>query len=340
MDVQDLDDAATELYALTPADFTARRAELAAQARTAGRKDLAKAITELRRPTVSAWLVNQIARGAAGAEEEIDEVQALGADLRTAQAQLDAPAMKACAKRRHDLIAALLQRAETIGDEGGQKVSAGARRELEETFGAAIADEQAGLAVTSGRLTRALVYAGFGEVDVTEATATPVSAKQRHLRSTPKDAALPSPTSTRPKHRPGQAKSSGQTAEPTTARRVRDEEPADPHVAAARAEAEHQAAREKAIETADIARADEAAAIDEFEAAERRRDDVRAQEVRLTEKLTELQREIVRVRHELDDLTRSMGAADREYQRRQRQVDQARKAVLHAERELDRLSDG
>ena len=346
MDVQDLDDAATELYALTPAEFTGRRAELAAQARGAGQKELAKSITGLRRPTVSAWLVNQLARGAAGAEEEMDEVQALGADLRTAQAELDAPAMKACAKRRHDLIAALLQRAETVGDQEGQKVSAAARRELEETFGAAIADEQAGLAVTSGRLTRALVYAGFGEVDVTEATATPVSATQRHLRSTAppstpgRSTAHPGTSSSNSKDRSGQAKSPGRAATGATGRSTRTADPqAEAQATQERAEAAQEAAREKAVEAADIARADEAAAIDEFEAAERRRDDVRAQEVQLTEKLAELQREIVRVRHELDDLTRSSAAADREYQRRQRQVDQARKAVLHAERELDHLND-
>jgi hypothetical protein len=372
MDVQDLDDAATELYALTPADFTARRAELVAQARVGGLKDLAKAVSELRRPTVSAWLVNQLARGAAGAEEEIHELETLGADLREAQAQLDAPRMKECAKRRHELVAALLRRADTVGDEEGQKVSAGARRELEETFGAAIADEQAGLAVTSGRLTRALVYAGFGDVDVSEATATPVT-KQRHLQSTSKS-------------RSGEAKSAGTTdggrrsapgrsgkagggrgeadrhgrveagqhdrgtgtghggtaAEPTDSDIAAEQTDGDTtaeQAAAEQADAEALAAREEAIDAADVARADEAAAIDEFEAAERRRDDVRAQEVRLTDSLTELQREIVRVRHELDDLTRSMAAADREYQRRQRQVDQARRAVQHADRALERLTD-
>src|SRR5690242_4436162 len=149
MDVVDLDDAATELYALTPAEFTARRTELVGQARKEGQKDLAKEISELRRPTVSAWLVNQLARGAGGAGAEIEELEHLGADLRAAQEQLDGPRMKELAKRRHDLVAALVRRAETVAADGDQKLSAGAQRELEETFGAAVADEQASLAVTS-----------------------------------------------------------------------------------------------------------------------------------------------------------------------------------------------
>src|SRR4051812_45905283 len=145
MDVVDLEDATAELYGLTPAGFTARRTELVAQARQEGQKDLAKAISELRRPTVSAWLVNQLARGAGGADQEIQELEDLGTDLRTAQAELDGPRMKDLAKQRQKLLAALIRRADTVGDGDGQKVSAGVRRELEETFGAAIADEQASL---------------------------------------------------------------------------------------------------------------------------------------------------------------------------------------------------
>jgi hypothetical protein len=313
MDAVDLDDAAAELYALTPAEFTARRAELAAQARKDGQKDLAKEISELRRPTVSAWLVNQLARGAGGAGEEIEDLEQLGKDLRAAQEQLDGQRMKELAKHRHELVASLVRRAEAVATEGEQKVSAGAQRELEETFGAAVADEQASLAVTSGRLTRALVYAGFGDVDVSAATATPLSAKRRQLGSAPKKRAA--------------------KASPATG----DDSATDSSAQAATDRA--RAAREQATEALDIARADEAAAVDEFEAADRHRDELRAQETRLTVTLDELQREIVRVRHELDDLTRSLGSADREYQRRQRQVDQARRAVQQADQALQQLTD-
>ena len=322
MDAVDLDDATAELYALTPAGFTARRTELVAQARKDGSKDLAKAISELRRPTVSAWLVNQLARGAAGADEEINELEELGDDLRTAQAELDGPKLKELTKRRQKLIASLVRRADAVGDDE-QKVSAGVRRELEETFAAAVADEQAALAVTSGRLTRALVYAGFGEVDVTAATATPVTPNRRHLQSAPKHQSG--------EHLSSKSSDAIRTGKPETGAAEPETGPtAEQEAAAAR-----QAAMQAATEAVDLARADEAAAADDLEAAAQHRDSIRAEEVRLTETLEELQREIVRVRHELDGLTRSLAAADRDHQRRSRQLDQARKAVRQAEEALD-----
>lgn len=57
-----LAEAAAELYAGDPASFTGRRGELAAQARAAGQAAAAKQITALRKPTYSAWLVNQLVR--------------------------------------------------------------------------------------------------------------------------------------------------------------------------------------------------------------------------------------------------------------------------------------
>jgi hypothetical protein len=100
--VPDLESAAAELYALPPGEFTARRSALAAQAREAGAAGDAKTIAALRRPTVSAWLVNQLVSGDAGSGDEsgdgpgegvgavadIDELESLGAELREAQAAL------------------------------------------------------------------------------------------------------------------------------------------------------------------------------------------------------------------------------------------------------------
>ena len=53
---------AAELYALPPGRFRAARDERAAQAKAAGERDLAAQIRKLARPTVSAWLANQLAR--------------------------------------------------------------------------------------------------------------------------------------------------------------------------------------------------------------------------------------------------------------------------------------
>jgi hypothetical protein len=311
----DLEDATTELYALTPAEFTARRSALVAQARAAKRPDVAKAVSELRRPTVAAWLVNQLARGEQGASDEVDDLESVGAQLREAQARLDGPRMKELTRRRHELVAALVRRASAVAAAAGdQKVSASVQRELEETLGAAVADEQASLAVTSGRLTRALVYAGLGEVDVSEATATPIGSIRR-----------PEPVS-----------SKGTTSTRAKADRDADGEPPEQDVADQAAQAAA-AERQRAVQAAEEAAAEFATAEDELAASEQRRDQVHAQESELAGRLDELQREILQTRHELDAVSRKVMAADREHQRQERQTRDARKAAQRAEQAVARL---
>jgi hypothetical protein len=321
----DLENATNELYALTPAEFTARRTALVAQAREAKLPDVAKALSELRRPTVAAWLLNQLARGGQGAGDEIEEIEALGTQLREAQAQLDGRRMKELTRRRHELIAALVRRAGAVAaGAGDQKVSASVQRELEETLGAAVADEQASLAVTSGRLTRALVYAGLGEVDVSAATATPIGSARR-VR----------PASARAgTGQAGSDRSGSGQAEPGRAGSGRAE---SGQAAADRAQEAAAAERRRAVEAAEQAAAEFASAEDELAASAQRRDQNRAQEAELSSRLEELQREILQARHELDAVSRKVAAADREYLRQERQTRDARKAAQRAEQALARL---
>jgi hypothetical protein len=71
----------------------------------------------------------------------------------------------------HQVVYALTQEARRLAAERGQAVSEDVERELQETLEAALADPAAAGAVASGRLTRALSYAGLGTVDVAGATA-------------------------------------------------------------------------------------------------------------------------------------------------------------------------
>ncbi|HKG49740.1 MAG TPA: hypothetical protein VKB14_04830 [Actinomycetales bacterium] len=163
--------AADELYGLAPDAFTAQRGELAKQARASGNKGAAAEIAKLRKPTVPAWLVNLLAREESG---ELADLLALGEQLREAQAQLLGPRMKELSQQASVAVKGLSRRAAELGDAAGQAVTAAVDRDVEQTLRAALADPQAEAAVSSGRLTRALAYAGFGEVDVTAATATPL----------------------------------------------------------------------------------------------------------------------------------------------------------------------
>jgi hypothetical protein len=173
----DFEAASRDLYGAAPEEFLAHRSEWVARARAGGSRELATAIGKLRRPTATAWLVNLLTRDPEGAEA-LRELAALGARTRTAQAALDAEALRELDRRRRELVRALVDRADEVGGGAGHPVTAAVERELTETFAAAVVTAEAAAAVTSGTLTRALAYSGFGDVDLAAAAAVPRPAAQ------------------------------------------------------------------------------------------------------------------------------------------------------------------
>ncbi|MDO5285573.1 MAG: hypothetical protein Q4G45_01955 [Actinomycetia bacterium] len=216
----DLEQAAEELYGIDPATFVARRTELVKQARAAKDRPLATAIGALRRPTVSAWYLNLAARAPL---PELGELLQLGAEMREAQARLDMAAVAGMTGRRRELEQAVLTGLTRLLETRGVTASAASLAEVQSTLTAAVADPRAEQVVTSGCLARALVYAGFGEVDLTGALGAELDLRTRQAAedraqaaaATPADedapAALPSGegrphqggTSDRPGPRPG-----------------------------------------------------------------------------------------------------------------------------------------
>ena len=172
----DVEAAADRLYALPPDQFTRARDELATAARDADDRQLATQIKALRRPTVAAWALNLLARDAGAA---LEGLLLLGEQLRAAQADLAGDRIKELSGRRPTLTRDVLARVRQLAAEHDERVTPQAADEIEATLQAALADQQAALAVASGRLTRALSYAGLGEVDITAATATPLTAPPR-----------------------------------------------------------------------------------------------------------------------------------------------------------------
>jgi hypothetical protein len=171
-----LAEVADELYGLSPAEFTAARDAHAQEARAAGEREVSDAIRKLRRPTVSAWLVNQLVRSDA---DPVDQLLELGQELREAQQALDGDQIRDLSAQRGQLTQALVQEARRLAAAAGQPVSEANAREVEATFDAALADPAAADAVRSGRLTKALSYAGFGEVDIGDAVAVPSASPER-----------------------------------------------------------------------------------------------------------------------------------------------------------------
>jgi len=165
--------AADELYGADPAGFVARRGELVKQARTAGDKALATHIAALRRPAVAAWYMNLLARAGS---TELDELIDLGATMRQAQGALDMARVTSLAPRRRELEHAVQRRLDMLLATQGITASPAAWGEVGHTLTAVAADASAAAAVRSGCLARSLVYAGFGEVDLSDAVGAELEA--------------------------------------------------------------------------------------------------------------------------------------------------------------------
>jgi len=151
----DLRDAVAELYSSDPDEFVERRGALVAQARAAGQTPVAKQIAGLRKPTRSAWIVNQLVRAVPGVTAEL---ASLGEELRAAQGSLDGEALRELSRRRRELVESLARQAFAVS--GLQAPPAGLRDEVTATLGAALADPQ--VAGQLGTLERAVHSEGFG----------------------------------------------------------------------------------------------------------------------------------------------------------------------------------
>ncbi len=152
-----LGEAAAELYSADPEEFVERRAALVARARAEGDAPAAKQIAGLRKPTRSAWVVNQLAHSDSGVAAQLI---ALGDELRAAQASLDGARMRELSVRRRKLIEELTQHA--FAAAGQHAPPAALRDEVTSTLGAALADPGVAEQLQAGTLHRPVRPDGFG----------------------------------------------------------------------------------------------------------------------------------------------------------------------------------
>ena len=156
----DLDQTADELYALPLEDFIAERDARAKRIRADGNRELAGRVGALPKPTVAAWLLNQLSRQRPDA---VDQLVSLGADLRAVQQNLDGEQLRALGRRRQQLVRAFVREAAQLADELGRPLSGATSTQVEDSLRAAVADESAGAALLAGRLAAPLSYVGMGE---------------------------------------------------------------------------------------------------------------------------------------------------------------------------------
>jgi hypothetical protein len=157
--------AGDELFGLPPEEFVAARDELARRLRRQGDAEAARRVKALRRPPLSAWAVNQLARGERPA---LEALLATGERLRAAQREAltggDADELRAAARAEREAVAGLVTAALARLREAGHPASDATRDRVAATLHAAAASPEAADLVRHGRLTADLDPAGFGAV--------------------------------------------------------------------------------------------------------------------------------------------------------------------------------
>ena len=151
-----------DLYALPVEEFTKARDELAKELRQAGKKGAADEVKSLRKPSVSAWAVNQAVRRR---PQEAKALVKAGDELRKAQRGVvsgrDPAQLREANSAHRRLVEELTDEARAALEEGGAATSGTVTR-VAQTLRAASIDKEASKALTAGTLAEDVEQAGFG----------------------------------------------------------------------------------------------------------------------------------------------------------------------------------
>lgn len=153
------------LYSRPLAEFTAARDRLARDLRQAGDKAAADDVKALRKPTISAWAINQLVRKE---RMRIRSLLVAGEKLRSAHADLlggGRPGeVREATEAERKAIGHLVSSAAEILSRAGHPVSESALERIATTLRAAAVDEEGRALLEQGRLTGDLDPTGFGPI--------------------------------------------------------------------------------------------------------------------------------------------------------------------------------
>ena len=156
-----LEVALDELYGADPSEFVAARKRLAADLRTSGEKDAAKALQAARRPTTAAWALNQLSRQEPALVESFLEA---GRELQATQMGARAggrEAMRDATRVHRDALAAATDAALATLE---SRATDAYRTQILATLHAASVDDAVGEQLQHGRLVREITGStGFPE---------------------------------------------------------------------------------------------------------------------------------------------------------------------------------
>ncbi|ROR92068.1 hypothetical protein [Nocardioides aurantiacus] len=181
---------ADDLYAGHVEQFVPRRDAAVRAAKQAGEPALARDVGRLRKPSVAAWAVNLLVRVEA---EQIDQVLAVAASLRSAAEALDGDELRALTRQRRQLTAALATTARSRARDEGTRLSEAVVEQVEDVLTAAMLDPVAAQVVLTGRLVRSFTSTGVSDLDVASVVAVPDALGVRATPREPEGDADPAP---------------------------------------------------------------------------------------------------------------------------------------------------
>lgn len=173
--------AGEELYGVPLERFVAERTALAKRLRAEGDREGADAVQALRKPTVSAWAVNQLARRKS---KEMKELVRSAERLRRAHGGKEATFKEAVAAERR-ARGALVACARKILEEEDRAPSDAVLQRVERTLQAVAGNPDASHAALAGTLVEDLEPAGFESLAGIRPPARPPATKGQ-ARTTPK----------------------------------------------------------------------------------------------------------------------------------------------------------
>jgi hypothetical protein len=195
VDKQQIEQEIRTLYAVPLEKFIEARKSLEATLRKEGQDDAARRVKGLRKPSLSAWAVNQLAREH---RDQVEELINMGQDLREAQrrtlAGRGAGSLQEASARRRRVLDPLLDAAGDVLQRAGHPSSRAQLDQIEKTLLATATDDEIRERVRLGTLEKDAPppadFGGLAEMAEGLGTVTPLPARRSTERS---DAARAAP---------------------------------------------------------------------------------------------------------------------------------------------------
>jgi hypothetical protein len=235
---------AEDLYGLPLDQFVAQRGAMAKALRADGKREEAKTVSALRKPSVAAWAVNQLVRTQAKA---FDRLLAAGDELVEVQAGVlagdrDPTELREAVASQRAAVEQLLEAAGGLLSSEGHDLSPAVLDRVADTLRAAALDPEAREQVQRAQLERELRHVGLGAGGLVSAPA------ESQARPRPKSRTKSTPASKPKRTEPKPAEAKSAEPKPAEAKRAK---PKPAVASASRADAkqaarDHQEARRNA----------------------------------------------------------------------------------------------